>query len=63
LDWDGITLYTNGFLQRQQSPEGHQYFTERATTGYSFIVDHFMMGDVVVTNPSKQLIIFGIPNY
>jgi len=63
LDWDGITLYTNGFLQRRTAPDGLQYHAIRATSGYSYILDHCMMGDIVVTNPSKQLIIHSIPNY
>jgi len=63
LDWDGITLYTNGFLQRRSGPDGLQYHVIRNTTGYSYILDHCLMGDIVVTNPSKQLIIHSIPNY
>jgi hypothetical protein len=60
LDWDGITLYTNGFLQRRTAPDGKQYFESRATTGYSYVLDHCMFGDIVVTNPWKQAIIYGI---
>jgi len=63
LDWDSITLYTNGFLQRQTSPEGLQYFTIRATSGFSYILDHCLMGDIVCKAPWKNLIIHSIPNY
>jgi hypothetical protein len=60
LDWDSITLYTNGFLQRRTAPDGKQYFESRATTGYSYILDHCMFGDIVVKSPWKNAIIYGI---
>lgn len=63
LDWDSITLYTNGFLQRRTAPDGKQYFEERATTGYSYILDHVLAGDITCKAPWKNLIIYAIPNY
>lgn len=63
LDWDTITLYTNGFLQRRTAPDGLQYFQIRATSGFSYILDHVLAGDVVCKAPWKNLIIYGIPNY
>lgn len=63
LDWDTIKLYTNGFLQRRTAPDGKQYFEVRAETGYAYLLDHVMAGDIVCTAPWKQLIIYGIPNY
>lgn len=63
LDWDSIQLYTNGFLQRRTAPDGKQYFEIRATTGYSYLLDHVLAGDIVCKAPWKNLIIYGIPNY
>jgi hypothetical protein len=63
LDWSGITLYTNGFLQRRKAPDGLEYHSVRATTGYSYVLDHVLAGDIVVKNPWKQLIIHSIPAY
>lgn len=63
LDWDSITLYTNGFLQRRTAPDGLQYYQVRATTGFSYILDHVMAGDLVCKAPWKNLIIVNIPNY
>jgi hypothetical protein len=63
LDWDSITLYTNGFLQRRTAPDGLQYFQIRATTGFSYLLDHVMAGDIVCKAPWKNLIIHSIPNY
>lgn len=63
LDWDSITLYTNGFVQRRTAPDGLQYFQIRATTGYSYLLDHVLAGDIVCKAPWKNLIIHSIPNY
>lgn len=63
LDFDSITLYTNGFLQRRTAPDGLEYFQIRSTTGYAYILDHTMMGDLVCKAPWKNLIIHSIPNY
>lgn len=63
LDWDSITLYTNGFLQRRTAPDGLQYHSIRATTGYAYILDHVLAGDIVCKAPWKNLIIHSIPNY
>lgn len=63
LDWNTIKLFTNGFLQRRTAPDGKQFFEIRATTGYSYVLDHVLAGDIAVIAPSKNLIIYGIPNY
>jgi hypothetical protein len=61
LDWDGITFYSNGMIRRHKSPDGIEYKVERATTGYFYIIDHFVMGDLVVHAPWKQLVMFNVP--
>lgn len=63
LDWSSIKLFTNGFLQRRTAPDGLQYYQIRATSGYSYILDHVMAGDIACVAPWKQLIIHSIPNY
>jgi hypothetical protein len=63
LDWDSITLYTNGFIQRRTAPDGLQYYQIRATSGFSYLLDHVLAGDIVVKAPWKNLIIHSIPNY
>lgn len=63
LDWDSITLFTNGFLQRRRAPDGLEYFPIRSTSGFSYILDHVCAGDIVVKAPAKNLIIHSIPNY
>jgi hypothetical protein len=63
LDWDSITLYTNGFLQRRKAPDGLEYHAVRSTTGFSYLLDYVCAGDIVCKAPWKNLIIANIPNY
>jgi hypothetical protein len=64
LDWDGITFYSNQLIYRRKDPQdGKNFFTERNTTGFIYIVDHVCAGDLVVHAPWKQAIMFGIPGY
>lgn len=63
LDWDGISFYSNGGIKRRTAPDGKQYFELRATTGYSYVLDHCLFGDIVVEKPASQAIMYGIPAY
>lgn len=63
LDWDTITFYSNGMFKRRKAPDGKEYFEDRATSGYIYILDHALFGDLVCTAPWKQAIMYGIPNY
>lgn len=59
-DWIGfldvrptvMKIYSNGFIRRQKNPDGNEFYTQRATTGYTYIVDQYFMGDFVLQRPS-----------
>lgn len=59
-DWIGfldtrptcMKFYSNGFFRKQMSPDGREYFEQRATTGRSYIVDVSCFGDFVLQRPS-----------
>lgn len=63
LDWSTIKIYSNGMFKRRTAPDGKQYFEIRATTGYSYVLDHCFFGDVACISPWKNAIICNIPNY
>lgn len=63
LDWSTITMFSNGMFKRRTAPDGKQYFEIRATSGYAYILDHSLFGELVVKAPWKQAVLFGIPNY
>jgi len=52
IDWRGIKFYSNGFFQKRKSPEGKEYFEVRETTGYYYIIDICLFGELVVQRPS-----------
>jgi hypothetical protein len=60
VDWRGIKFYSNGGFQKRKSPDGKEYFEIRATTGYSYIVDICLFGELVVQRPSYCGILFNV---
>ncbi len=60
LDWRALKFYSNGFFKKRRSPDGIEYFEQRATTGYSYIVDMCLCGEIIVQRPSYCGIIHSI---
>lgn len=60
LDMKSMKFYTNGGIRRRKSPDGKEYFEVRNTTGFQYIVDHCIFGDLVVHEPKKNGIMFSI---
>lgn len=60
LDMSAFKFHTNGLIRRIKSPEGLEYFTKRATTGYQYILDHELYGELVLNAPQKCFIIHSI---
>ena len=60
IDWRGLKFYSNGFFRKRKSPDGIEYFEVRATTGYQYIIDICLFGDIVVHRPSYMGIMYGI---
>ncbi len=60
MDWNAMKFYSNGFVQRRKSPDGIEYFEGRDTTGYYYLLDHCLFGDLVVFQPSWCGIMSGI---
>ena len=60
LDLDSMKFASNGGFKRVKTPEGLEYFTVRATTGHSYIVDHCMQGNLIVKAPANNGILHSI---
>lgn len=60
LDWRGIKLHSNGMFERRKSPSGNEYYEVRASTGFQYIVDIRFFGELVVSRPSYQGVIYNI---
>jgi hypothetical protein len=63
VDWDAMTFRTNGGFRKRKSPDGQEYFEERATTGYRYLVDVCLFGQMEFRKPSHCAVIYGIPAY
>lgn len=63
LDWSALTFRSNGFFRKRTGPGGNQYYETRATSGFAYIVDISLFGELEVSAPGKCGIMFGIPNY
>lgn len=60
IDWRALKFYSNGFFRKNVSPDGNEFFVERAQTGYKYIIDICLFGDLVVNRPSYCGIMYGI---
>lgn len=60
LDWRALKFYSNGFFRKRKSPDGIEYFEVRATTGFQYIVDVCLFGELVLQRPSYCGIMYGI---
>jgi hypothetical protein len=63
LDPKALVFASNGMFRKRQSPEGQEYFEVRNTTGYKYIVDVCLFGDLVVKAPGHCGIIYSVANY
>lgn len=61
LDMRAMKIYTNGAFRKRVNPDGREYFEVRNTSGYQYIVDICMFGDLVLLRPSYCGILWGLP--
>lgn len=61
LDKSAVYLCGNNFFRRHKDPNGNEFFTSRATTGYNYIVDTCFEAALAVM-PSHNAIVHSIPN-
>lgn len=60
IDWSCFKFYSNGMFKKRTAPDGKQFYELRATTGYSYIVDISLYGELVCLKPTGCGIIYGI---
>jgi hypothetical protein len=60
IDWRAIKFYSNGFFKKRKAPDGKEYFEIRETTGYQYIVDTCLFGEIIVQRPSYCGIMYGV---
>jgi hypothetical protein len=60
MDMKAMIFRSNGFFQKRKSPEGQEYFEVRNTSGYQYIVDISLFGELEINKPGHCGIIYGI---
>lgn len=61
IDWSALKFASNGMFRKRRNPgNGNEFYEVRATSGYTYIVDVALFGDLVVRAPSRCGIIHSI---
>lgn len=60
VDFDSMTFRSNGGFKKRVGPDGLMYHTLRATTGYSYIVDVCLYGELEHSAPANNMVIHSI---
>lgn len=60
MDWSALVFRTNDFFKKRVSPDGNTYHEIRAVTGYQYICDLCLFGELQFTKPGNCGIIYGI---
>jgi hypothetical protein len=60
LDMGSMVFRSNGFFQKRKAPDGKEYFEVRNTTGYQYILDICLFGELEINKPGQNGIIYGI---
>jgi hypothetical protein len=60
IDWRALSFHSNGFFKKRVSPDGVEYFEVRNTSGYQYIIDMCLFGELVVKRPSYCGILYDI---
>lgn len=63
IDWGAMKFMTNGFFKKRISPDGREYFEVRNTTGYQYVVDISLFGEMMYTKPANCGCIYSVANY
>jgi hypothetical protein len=54
LDMKSMVFRSKGFFKRHAAPDGREYFVVRNTTGYQYILDYKLFGEMEWTKPGNN---------
>lgn len=60
MNWKSLKFRSNGGFKKRVGPDGLMYYTVRNTTGYQYIVDTCLFGEMEHTKPADNMVIHGI---
>jgi hypothetical protein len=53
LDMKAMTFRSKGFFKKRKAPDGREYFEVRNTSGYEYLVDTCLFGELEVAKPGN----------
>ena len=60
MDWRAAKFHSNGLFRKRVAPDGKHYFEVRSTSGYQYLVDMCLFGDLILNKPAQCGIIYSI---
>lgn len=60
LNMKSWKFHSNGMFQKRTSPDGNQFYEVRTTSGFYYLVDICLMGELVCSNLVSNAIIYSI---
>lgn len=60
LDMKSMTFRSKGGFRKRKAPDGREYFEVRNTSGYEYIVDMCLFGELEVTKPGNNGVLHSI---
>lgn len=61
IDWSAMKFASNGMFRKRKNPgNGNEFYEIRSTSGYVYIVDIALFGELIVTAPNRCGIMHGI---
>jgi hypothetical protein len=63
LDMKAMKFRTRGGFRKRMSPDGKEYFEVRATTGFQYIVDACLFGEMEYRGIGQCAVIYAVANY
>lgn len=60
LDMKSMVFRSKGFFRKRKGPNGNEYFEERATSGYRYLIDTCLFGQLEVNKPGHNGVLHSI---
>ncbi len=60
LDMKSMTFRSKGFFRKRKGPDGREWFEVRNTTGYAYLLDMCLFGELEMTKPGNNGVLYGL---
>lgn len=60
IDWSSMKFLSNGGFKKRVSPDGRMFYEIRNTTGFQYVVDTCLYGELQHTKPGNNGVLYGI---